>query len=86
MLNPDFFEICISVGVIRIKSGYPVSLVPSYVIAARTSPPPTGWVGGCKHSRRPDIMRGTNWPFPLTPLSVSNLRSLILSAYVRMQL
>jgi len=41
MLNPDFFEIRISVSVIRV-SGF---LVLSYVIAAHTSPPPTVWAG-----------------------------------------
>jgi len=69
MSNPDFFKMPISVGVIQIKSGYLVSLVPSYVIAAHISPPPTVWACEHKHRRRPNIRRGTNWPFPL----VSNL-------------
>jgi len=47
MLNPYFFEIRTSVDVIRIKSGYPVSLVLSYVIATHISTlrlPPFGQV------------------------------------------
>jgi len=56
-----------------LKSGYPVSLVPNCVIAAHTSPFPTIWVGERKHCRQPDIRRGTNWPFSLSPLSASNL-------------
>jgi len=54
------------------KSGYPVSLVPSYMIATHTSFL-TVWAGERKHHRRPDIRRGTNWPFPLSPPSDSNL-------------
>ena len=38
----------------------PISLVPSYVIAAHTSPPPIVWAGECKHPRWLDIRRGTN--------------------------
>jgi len=40
----------------------------------RSTPPlPTIWSGECKHRRRMDIRRGTNWPFPLSPPSASNL-------------
>jgi len=57
-VKSGFFRNRISFGVIWIKSGYPVSQVPSYVIAAHTSPPLTIWAGERKHRRRPDIRRG----------------------------
>jgi len=73
MLNPDFFEIKISVSVIRINSGYPVFLVLSYVMATHSSPPPTVRAGKLEHSQWLDTRRGTKWPFPLSAQSASNL-------------